>query len=153
MNILQDSDRFGADRGRETDNAGAQAGRHVARHQMFAEFGHVEKAAHVFGPLPYAQRDPPLLEARAEILSSIYRIENGDPAFRIAGICGFCVIAFFTKNNQAWDCLREKGGNFLFQKDISLGYRAAIFFPFDIKSASLDIRQAVVDEFDGLHQN
>lgn len=52
----------------------------IARHQVFAKFRHMKKAAHVRAVTPDGERHPPLFQARTEVLCPVDRIDDGDPA-------------------------------------------------------------------------
>lgn len=93
--------------------------------------------------MPYRQRSSPFLEARAEILGPVDRVQNRDPAI-MARRARFP--RFLAYEGQPRQARGQKIADQRFQMDIGSGNRAVVRFPGDVVTHVLDPRHLGQDQ-------
>lgn len=104
----------------------------IASHQAFTEFGHEKQASEMLAITPEAEGRAPFLEAGAEILRAIDRVQQRyvAAAWRVRGI-----EAFLADKGQIRDAGNQKILHQALDIDIRCGDGAAIRLPGDIAAA------------------
>lgn len=99
----------------------------------------------MFALVPKAERNPPFLKARTEVLGAIDRVENRDPSLLRRGCCTFekTLLADQAKPRQM---LIKQGGDPPFQEQIGFGHGAPVRLPAYVIPATKKRRERLFDE-------
>ena len=135
-------DRLVPGRGKADDAGPGNAG-NIAAHHAIPQFGHHQQAARMFVAAPDGEGSAPFLEARAEILRAVDRVEHRAP---LPGDRSAGPPAFLADEGQIVQVPAKQPRYALFQIDVGGRDRAAVRLPHDVVAALFQGGQRFIDE-------
>ena len=100
---------------------------------------------------PDGERDPPLLQARTEVLRPVDRIDHRDPALERRR--GLRREGLFPDHPHTWQGAFKEPGHLIFQKHVGVRHGAAVGLPDDLVTERQKGRHHPFRQVDGVFQD